>query len=168
MSALHTMSRARRRWLVLTMQLGMTAYALAFAFTGLNAWWLFPLILCLQALYMVIFFRMLRPIMKEVVRKAADLDERQIALRNRAHYDAYQILATVVCVVTVFPLAAAPYAGVSLPISMTQWHFHGLFFFFANLIVSLPASVVAWTEPDPEPDEELPARISGRVPIRRP
>lgn len=100
MSALHTMSRAHRRLLVLTMQLGMAAYALALAFAGTNAWWILALVLCLQILYTIIFFRVLRPIMKEVVRKAEDLDERQIALRNRAHYDAYQVLGTVICVIT--------------------------------------------------------------------
>lgn len=168
MSALHTMSRTRRRWLVLTMQLGMAAYALAFSFAGINAWWLFLLVMCLQAVYTIIFFRVLRPVMKEVVKEAEDLDERQIALRDRAHYDAYQILGTVVCMVTALPMAAFVYAGFSLPLSLTQWHLLGLFFFFANLIVSLPASVVAWTEPDPEPDEEPADRTRRPVSTPRP
>ncbi len=36
-SALHTMSRGRRRALVLAMQLGMVAYALTFAFSGTDS-----------------------------------------------------------------------------------------------------------------------------------
>ncbi len=37
---------------------------------------------------------------------------------------------------------------------LTQWHLTALFFLFANLSISLPASVVAWTEPDPELEEK--------------
>lgn len=36
-SALHTMSRGRRRLLVLTMQGGMAAYALAFTLSGADS-----------------------------------------------------------------------------------------------------------------------------------
>lgn len=91
--------------------------------------------------------------MAEVIKKAPDLDERQLSVRNAAHYHAYQILRIVLVTITVAPLAADLYAGVSLPLSLTSWHFQGLFFFYANLTISLPASVVAWTEPDPSPDD---------------
>lgn len=65
-------------------------------------------------------------------------------------------------------MAAYVYAGFSLPLSLTHWHLLGLFFLFMNLTVSLPASVVAWTEPDPETDEELSSAADGRVPTQRP
>ena len=65
-------------------------------------------------------------------------------------------------------MAAYVYAGFSLPLSLTHWHLLGLLFLFMNLTVSLPASVVAWTEPDPETDEELSSAADGRVPTQRP
>lgn len=68
-SALHNMSRGRRRALVLVMQLGIVAYALTFAFSGTDSCWDVVLVLCLQVLYMVIFSRFLRPVMKEVIKK---------------------------------------------------------------------------------------------------
>jgi hypothetical protein len=152
-SALHTMSRGRRRALVLVMQLGMAAYALAYAFVGVDSWRVLALILCLQSLYMAIFFRFLRPIMAEVSKKDRDLDERKLSLRDAAHYHAYQILVIVVSTLTVAPMGASLYFGVDLPLRLTQWHLTALFFLFANLTISLPASVVAWTEPDPEPED---------------
>ncbi len=156
-SALHTMTRRRRRWLIMAMQIGMVAYALAFTFAGANSLWLVLLILCLQALYMLIFFWMLRPVAREISdRNVSDLDERQIAVRDRAHHHAYQVLAMVILTVTAAPMAASLYFGVDLPLQMTAWHFVGLFLFFMNLGVSLPASVIAWTEPDPEPENESP------------
>lgn len=152
-SALHTMSRGRRRALVLAMQLGMVAYALTFAFVGTDSWWLVFLVLSLQSVYMVIFFRFLRPVMAEVIKKDRDLDERELSLRNAAHYHAYQILTVAITLVTVAPMAAFLYFGVDPPLRITQWQFAALFLLFVNLSISLPASVVAWNEPDPEPED---------------
>lgn len=155
-SALHTMSRRRRRALVLVMQLGVVAYALALAFTGAELWWVLVLSICLQLLYGVIFFRFLRPIMSEVIKKNPDLDERELSLRNQAHYSAYQVLVTVVSAVTAVtaaPLFASLYFGVNLPLHVTRWHFLAVFSLFMNLSISLPASVIAWTQPDPAPED---------------
>lgn len=151
-SALHTMSRERRRALVLIMQLGMVAYAVALSFTGADSWQVVALVLCLQMLYMVVFSRFLRPVMAEVIKKDRDLDERELSLRNAAHYRAYQILGSVIATVIAAPIGASLYFGIDLPLQLTQWHLTALFFLFANLNASLPASVVAWTEPDPEPE----------------
>lgn len=151
-SALHTMSRGRRRVLVLVMQLSMVAYALALAFAGVDSWSVVLLVICLQSLYMVIFSRFLRPVMKEVIKKTPDLDERELSVRNQAHYSAYQVLKVVLTIVTAAPLAASLYFGVDLPLRITHWHFAALYLLFMNLSISLPASVVAWTEPDPEPE----------------
>lgn len=152
-SALHTMSRGRRRALVLVTQLGMVAYVLAYAFTRVDSWRVFALVLCLQSLYMVIFFRFLRPVMAEVIKKDRDLDERELSLRNAAHYQAYQILTVAITMVIVGPLAASLYLGVDLPLRITHWHLVALYLLFMNLSASLPASVVAWNEPDPEPED---------------
>jgi hypothetical protein len=151
-SALHTMSRGRRRALVLVMQLSMVAYALALAFAGVDSWSVVLLVICLQSLYMAIFSRFLRPVMKEVIKKQPDPDERELSVRNQAHYSAYQVLKVVLTTVTAAPLAASLYFGVDLPLRITHWHFIALYLLFMNLSISLPASVVAWTEPDPEPE----------------
>ncbi len=111
------------------------------------------MVLCLELVYTVIFFRFLRPIMSEVIKKDRYLDERELSLRNAAHYRAYQILITALTTITAAPIAASVYFGVDLPLRITQWHFTALFFLFMNLSISLPATVVAWTEPDPEPDD---------------
>ena len=152
-SALHTMSRGRRRTLILVMQLGMAAWALTFALTRADSWSVVILSLGLQLLYMVIFFRVLRPIMVEVIKKDRDLDERELSLRNAAHCHAYQILIVAITTVTAAPMAASLYFGVDLPLQLTHWHLTALFFLFMNLSMSLPASVVAWNEPDPEPED---------------
>lgn len=152
-SALHTMTRGRRRALVLIMQLGMVAYALATAFTGADSWRDLVVVLSFQSLYMVIFFRFLRPIMAEVIKRDRDLDERELSLRNAAHYHAFQILTTALVIVIAAPMGASLYLGLDLPLRVTPWHLVALFFLFANLSMSLPASVVAWTEPDPEPED---------------
>ena len=153
-SALHTMSRDHRRALVLVMQLGMVAYTVAFAFGGAELWSVLALVLCLQLLYMVIFSRFLRPVMKEVIKKTPDLNERELSVRNQAHYSAYRLLATVLTTALAAPLGASLYFGLDLPLHVTHWHLLALYFFFMNLSISLPASVVAWTEPDPEPENE--------------
>ena len=134
------------------MQLSMVAYVLAFAFAGVDSWTVVLLVLCLQSLYMVIFVRFLRPVMKEVIKKAPDLDERELSVRNQAHYSAYQVLTVILTVVITAPMAANLYFGVDLPSRITPEHFMALFLFFGDLSISLPASVVAWTEPDPEPE----------------
>lgn len=138
--------------LVLVMQLSMVAYALALAFAGFDSWSVVLLVICLQSLYMVIFSRFLRPVMKEVIKETPDLDERELSVRNQAHYSAYQVLKVVLTIVTAAPLAASLYFGVDLPLRITHWHFAALYLLFMNLSISLPASVVAWTEPDPEPE----------------
>lgn len=144
------MSRWRRRVLVLVMQAGMVGWALALALAGASSWWIAALIFCLQALYLVIWHRILRPIMREVIKTTPYLDERQLSVRDRAHYHAYEILGVVLISLACAPLMFGLYVGVDLPLTLTHWHFQGLFFFFFNLTLSLPASVVAWTEPDPE------------------
>ena len=151
-SALHTMSRSRRRVFVLVMQAGMVGWVVTLALAGASSWWIVALILPLEALYLVMFFKVLSPIMREVIRKSPDLDERQLSVRDRAHYHAYRVLGAVLVTLACAPLAGGLYFGVELPLTLTHWHFQGLFLFFANLNLSLPASVVAWTEPDPEPE----------------
>ncbi len=84
--------------------------------------------------------------------KTPDLDERELSVSNQAHYSAYQVLTVVLTTVTTAPLAASPYFGVDLPLRITHWHFTALYLLFMDLSITLPASVVAWTEPDPEPE----------------
>ncbi len=152
-SALFSMSRGRRRALVMVMQLGMVAYAVAFAFAGADLWWVLALAILLQVLYGVIFSRVLRPIMAEIMRKDPELDERELSVRNRAHYSAYRVFVSVVLTITASPMIAFVYFGLDVPLHITPWHILAVYFLFMNLSISLPSSVVAWTEPDPEPED---------------
>jgi MFS family permease len=152
-SVLFTVSQTRRRVLVIVMYLFMFASSLVLAL-GPDSWWIVIAILLAQAIHIIVFIRLINPINKEVAnKKDPDLDERQLAARNRAHYHAYQILATFLISIVTLPMAAALYGGASFPMSFTTWHFQALFLFSTYLIVSLPASALAWMEPDPRPDE---------------
>lgn len=77
-SALYTMSRTKRRALVLTMQVVMTAYVLGLAIGGGGSrWGLLITVTVLQVLYLALFFWIIRPISSEISeRKASELDER--------------------------------------------------------------------------------------------
>jgi hypothetical protein len=128
----------------------MAGYALALAVGGAESSWVVGLTVCLQALYMVVFFRVILPIVSEIGdARTEDLDERQVGVRDRAHRHAYQKLGVVITLITTAPLVAFAYFGVDSPLELNHWHFLALFFFFMNLGISLPTSVIAWTEPDP-------------------
>src|SRR3712207_1738065 len=130
------MSRGRRRALVLVLQTGMAAWALTLALAGANSWWIVILGLSLQLFYMIVFHRFLRPIMSEVIKEDRDLDERELSLRNAAHYRAYQILSSTLMAIFAAPIAAFVYFGMDLPLPLTEWHFIALFFLFMNLSIS--------------------------------
>jgi len=100
--------------------------------------------------------RLLVPFTQEIANKTdADLDERQTAVRNDAHRTAYQILGNVIMGalfllwVTTGPLGDTAWTpqfsnpNVMTPtLSTTLW-----------IYLSLPTAVIAWREPDPDPDE---------------
>ncbi len=151
-SILHTVSRSRRRVLVAAMYVLLCVFSLGLALNT-DSWWTLIVTILVEILYLIVFSRVITPINKEIAsRKESDLDERQLAVRDRAHYHAYQLLGSFLVLIVVLPMAAATFGGASFPMSFTHSHFLGAALFSIHLTVSLPASVVAWMEPDPRPD----------------
>jgi hypothetical protein len=149
------LSRRQRRLLVLAEYAGLFSVPMAFVLTE-NSWWsLLGLLGVLAAV--LIHDRLLLRFTQKIANKAdADLDERQTAVRDNAHRAAYQILGTSIIVVlalvqmmTTGPLADRPWTpqisvqSVVVPASTT----------FLWMYVTLPTAVIAWREPDPDPDE---------------
>jgi hypothetical protein len=116
--------------------------------------------LSLGALFVAfsLYAKLLLPIMRELTaKKDPELDERQLAVRNRAYYYAYGILAGVFGLSVLYAMVATlpgSAGGADLPMPSTLNAFTLLILLISHLAISLPASVVAWTEPDPLFDED--------------
>jgi hypothetical protein len=79
-------------------------------------------------------------------------DERQRAIREHAQAVSYRILGPVIVVPAVYIIFVAPV--LSHPwLPSTQTEQVALLAGFALLLGTLPAAVVAWSEPDPVPDD---------------
>ncbi|HEV3096322.1 MAG TPA: hypothetical protein VG104_04165 [Candidatus Dormibacteraeota bacterium] len=79
-------------------------------------------------------------------------DERQRAIAEHARAVSYQILAPVVTIVALY-LIYAPQLLRHLWLPSTQIEQVALLAGFALLYSTLPAAVIAWSEPDPVPDD---------------
>jgi drug/metabolite transporter (DMT)-like permease len=91
----------------------------------------------------------------------ADLDERERADRDRAYRNAYVVLAVLTLLVSVWVF----FGGAELWWPQTQWQRNVLLWAVLLVVLSLPISFMAWTEPDPLPEEPRRplARTSGRA-----
>jgi hypothetical protein len=79
-------------------------------------------------------------------------DERQLAIREHAQAVSYRILGPVIVAVTLYVIYAPMFLDHAwLP--TTQIEQVGLLAGFALLFSTLPAAVIAWSEPDPVPDD---------------
>lgn len=78
-------------------------------------------------------------------------DERQRAIRQRAQAVSYRIVGPVIVVVALY-LIFAPTFFERVWLPSTQGEQVGLFAGFALLFSTLPAAVIAWSEPDPVPE----------------
>lgn len=87
------------------------------------------------------------------------IDERQEALRNRAHRIAYAILAISVGLVVFVAEVATPGTRRWLADAMSG----GAFVTFIQLVFFLPAMVIAWIEPDRIGDEDAPRMRNTRA-----
>ena len=142
---------SRRRW-VLAMYLCAAAVVLWVVFGG-DHWsvWLACVPMVAAA---VIYFRLVVPIRKSLTEKEdRELDERQLAVRNRAYFQAFRILGLVIFGAVLYGAFAADFGGWGLPKPRTTSDFGTLGILVAFLLGSLPATVAAWNEPDPVPDE---------------
>jgi len=141
--------------LVLAEYAGLSAFPLASLLTK-SAWWMLLALVGIVAAVLIHDRLLLRFTQKIAHKVDAALDERQTAIRNDAHRTAYQVLGSVVIValvvlqiLTTGPLSERPWASqISLreivaPVCTTiLW-----------LYITLPTAVIAWREPDTEPDE---------------
>lgn len=101
-----------------------------------------------------IYFKLVVPIREALTEKEdRELDERQLAVCNRAYFYAFRILGLVVFGAVLYGAAAVGLGGSGLPLPQTTSDFGVLGILVAFLLGSLPASVAAWSEPDPDVDE---------------
>lgn len=149
------LSQRQRRLLVLAEYAGLLAYPVASILAG-SAWWLLLALVGLVAIVLIHSQLLVRFTQRIADREDAELDERQTAVRDNAHRTAYQILGAAIIVglvlvqmLTTGPLSDKPWTpqisiqGIVAPVLATiLW-----------MYISLPTAVIAWTEPDPEPDE---------------
>lgn len=143
--------RARRRLAVATMYLCMVAIVGMIAFEG-ESWWLLLGYFVLLALAIAIQTRVVGPIARDVTgRRAPELDERQLAVRDRAHHHAYHILGGLLLLTVAYATLSS---GLGLPIPGTYLEGSALVVLVTFVYPSLPAAVVAWIGPDPLPEEE--------------
>ena len=138
---------------ILVMYLSLILFVVALA-VGANYRWAL-VVLGSLVLYLIIYARLVLPVARQVAnRKTSSLDERRIRTRDRAHYNAYQVLGSVLMVVVAYAWLAATVGDSRLPAPETGRHLVALTVFFANLVATLPASAVVWTEPYPPQNEE--------------
>lgn len=134
------------------MYLCVAAVVLWLAFGG-NRWsvWLAVAPLIVTA---TLYFKLVMPIAQALTeKKDRELDERQLAARNRAYFHAFRILGLVVFGAVLYGALAAGAVESELPTPRTISDFGTLGVLVAFLLDSLPAAAAAWAEPDPEPEE---------------
>ena len=152
-----TMCRRRRRRLVTVASFVLVVVALAFAFAkGERMDLAFGFLLVTFLLYVVA----LHPVMDLTQKRVSKLDERELGIHGRAYFRAYRALGIIFGLTLAYmTLAATPHevqmhygTDFALPTS-SQFSFLSLL--YAYLLISLPAAMVAWTEPDvPNMDDE--------------
>jgi FtsH-binding integral membrane protein len=77
-------------------------------------------------------------------------DERELSRRDRAHYKAYQVIGTgwiVALLLVAFALAPRPHPVSTRTLLVVLF---GLAEAMAMLVVTLPAAIILWSEPDME------------------
>lgn len=145
----------QRRVLVLTEYAGLFSYLTVTVFVD-GAWWLLLALVGVVATVLIHSQLLVRLTQKIANKEAAELDEHQTAVRDNAHRTAYQILGSAIIVglvllhmLTTGPLGFRPWTpqfsirSIVLPVLTTiLW-----------MYVTLPTAVIAWAEPDPDPDE---------------
>lgn len=139
----------RRRLLILTAYASLAIYVVTSVLTGDTAW--FWPIQFGWITATVIHIRFLRPATQEIADETVTLDERQTMVRNRAYYWAYRII-TFAILLPAFYVVVARQTGVWLP-DLTVTGISAIFVGLVWVVIMLPTSIIAWNEPDPEPDE---------------
>lgn len=147
-------SQARRRGLVLTLYasyaLLVTCFALASA-TGPG--FVFTLALLPVGLLLVFAFLALSQIALPYSSEGVGvtlppLDERQVQVRDRAFYRAYQILASIFGLWIVYESIARDMTRQWFWFPSTTDEYQAIVWGYLLVAMTLPSAVIAWTEPD--------------------
>lgn len=139
-----SLSRTNRRVLVLTAYLGFLALILAW--TLIDQPWRWLLVLPLGFATLRAFGLLLLP--KTLGTSDGtddDLDERQLQVRNHGYLNAYRVLGFLVTLSALYYFIAGD-TGWWLP--TTENERTAFFWGTWGLTMALPASILAWTEPD--------------------
>ena len=92
----------------------------------------------------IIYFKLVVPVREALTEKEdRELDERQLAVRNRAYFYAFRILGMIVFGVVLYGALAVEGVGSGLPMPRTTSDFGTLGVLAAFLLGSLPAAVAA-------------------------
>lgn len=138
--------RSTRRALVVTQYAGFLGMVLAWSFMDAPLRW--ALVIPLGLASIVALGMLMAPRLLGTSDGAdAELDERQLQIRNAGYLQAYRVLAAVVLLVALYLLMAGD----------SDWWFPttenertALFWGTWGLVLTLPGAILAWTEPDPE------------------
>lgn len=144
------LSRTQRRLLVVGAYLGLLSYAGMVLVMGNSPWLLLSLAGLLVAV--IIHSWLLAPFTQRIAdRKASSLDERQEAVRNRAHHSAYQILASVLIIVLVYSqLDLLHFEGALPSLDIDEGNVSTVLVAALWSLITLPTAIIAWNEPDPD------------------
>lgn len=99
-------------------------------------------------------------VVRTAVRRVADLpdediDERQIALRDRTYLVAYRIVGATVPTIGAFGYIVADASSTQgISADVAAWIMSDLFFVLVALLLFLPSAVLAWYSADEEVDEQ--------------
>ncbi len=139
---------------------------LTFAIPGVPWWKLLALVPLFYALFL--YVKVIAPIVEELTdRGDPELDERELMIRNRAYYHAYKMLSVVFGLSLTYALFTTVFfRDAGLPVPKMVGKFAQLALLLAYLVVALPASVIAWAEPDPHLEDEILEDQIGRKETR--
>lgn len=141
--------RTARRLLVVVAYVGYALLVLAWSFLPAPAKW-FPIV-PLGLAVVTAAGLLLAPRLLGVSDGADDeLDERQLAVRNRTYLNAYRVLGLLVILAALYHMIAVSSERGALWLPRSDLAAQGLFWGAWLVAVTLPAALAAWTEPDPE------------------
>ena len=150
------LSRSQRRLLVTVAYLGLGTFIVESLMAD-SPWWLFVGSLLGFVATIAIHFWLLAPFTQRIAdEKESKLDERQAAVRNRAHRTAYQILGSAILLVLLYTHIRLSYFSDQLWVpEITADNVSTVLVGTMLLIITLPTAVIAWNELDSEPEGEL-------------
>ena len=156
-------TRTRRRNAVVVLWLSLIAYIAVAALTGFEG-----VVGAIAALLSIVVVVVILGLSRSVglEKNEADLDERELAERNRNHVRAYRALVRAMAVPMIYGFFALQ-LGWWLP--STPHEVVNSFVAVISAVGLVPLSILAWSgnDPDPEDVDSTPARL-GRFPVRAP